>query len=138
MNEQSKKTAAEWLKWAKDDLEAAQVVWESKRIATVVSRLCHESVEKAVKSLLMLEEIEVPHGRKGHLTSTMIDHLRETFPALLTFLEDAGWLSGRYMPGRYPNSAEIPISPEDAQKAIEIAGRLIEAVAREHKQREKS
>jgi len=138
MNEQSKETAAEWLKWAKDDLEAAQVVWESKRIATVVARLCHESAEKAVKSLLVLEEIEVPRGRNGHVTSTMIDQLRETFPALLTFLEDARWLSGRYMPGRYPNSEEIPVSPADARKALEIAGRLIEAVAKEHKQRGKS
>ena len=54
------KAAAEiWLKKARDDFTFAKAGWKESKIASVACILCQQAVEKALKSLLELENIDV-------------------------------------------------------------------------------
>jgi HEPN domain-containing protein len=123
--------ARRWLGSAREDLDAARTLMESKKF----SHSCffsQQAGEKAVKALWYLLGEDV----RGHSIQKLISELPDpaAFKRLQPLLEDGALLDRYYIPTRYPNG--LPdLTPgqayfeRDADVCIESANRLLSAVA---------
>jgi len=121
------KAAAEiWFKKAKDHLAFAKAGWEESRIVSDTCVLCQQAVEKAFKSLLELENINVGKtlALKTHRLADIIEECKKYYPRVEDFRDDCDKLTVYYF-GRYPADIPLSLSEEDAKFGIEVARRIL-------------
>jgi HEPN domain-containing protein len=115
--------AREWLDYARGDLAAARDAAEGTSFQPRhACMLAQQATEKAIKSLLVLEQIQHP------LIHDVV-RLRENVPtgfALQGADLDLAPLNRWIVEGRYPG--ELEASAADAHEAVELAGRIVELV----------
>ncbi|MFQ6105220.1 MAG: HEPN domain-containing protein [Candidatus Glassbacteria bacterium] len=105
-------SAKKWYKQAKHDLEMAERMLKQEGF-DVTAFLCHQSVEKLLKAILILE--------KGTLKKThFIDELAQDLGVSPEILDDVNELTPDYLPSRYPDVSEkVPYEEYDSEIAEE-------------------
>jgi HEPN domain-containing protein len=124
--EPSASESQRWLQWAREDLTLAQ---HAQADPDVVRRgactWAHQAAEKALKALLVASGADPPKihdlTRLARLTD---DQARERL-ATVDLVELTRWA----IEGRYPSDIE-DASPRDAETAVQLAGAVVEVVAR--------
>jgi HEPN domain-containing protein len=116
--------AAEWLRYARDDLRAAKRMMDDD--AFQPRHVCfnaQQAAEKAIKALLVAAQIEFvfTHDLDQLLTLVPEDRTLETAGLDLT------WLSRWAIEPRYPTGAQP--GPDVAKTAVRLAERVVELVA---------
>ncbi len=121
--------AARWLRYAREDYEAAVALRASGR-PRHVCLLAQQSAEKAIKSVYALLDLRIPRSHD-------LDMLRSLLPdgwGVRTHFEDLAGLSAWAVESRYPG--DLPeASAEDADAAIASAREVLSTVEqdlREH------
>ncbi len=124
------KPAAEiWLRKAKEDLAFAEAGWKESKIASVTCVLCQQAVEKALKSLLELENISIERtpSLKTHRLVDIIEECRGYYPQVEMFTDDCDKLTVYYF-DRYPADIPLNLTEEDAAFALETAEKILSSV----------
>lgn len=124
------KAAAEiWFKKAKDDFVFAKAGWKKSKIVTVTCVLCQQAVEKALKSLLELENIDVDKvpSLKTHRLGDLIKECKRFYPKVQSFTDDCKKLTVYYF-DRYPGDIPLNLTLKDAEFALKTAQRIIKFV----------
>lgn len=96
-----KKTTKNWLKFAKDDLYVAEVLFRNKSYRNCIAH-CHQAIEKILKAIIIEKgkSIRKTHDLIGLLADTKVD-----FPDdILKTIEE---LNPHYLPVRYPDILTI-------------------------------
>lgn len=127
-------TAIEWLDQAQRDLSFAERnldgLDEEPGYADQVSWLAHQSLEKAIKAALFMEQIRVPLSHKLH-------ELAELLPVEMREWTDGMDLRGatyQGLGGRYPDWGPNP-TVEQARRALSDARRFLDQLAAELERR---
>lgn len=124
------KVAAEiWLEKAKEDFIFAKAGFGESKIASVACVLSQQAVEKALKSLLELENIDIQKtpSLKTHRLADIIRECKKYYPQVKTFTEDCDKLSVYYFV-RYPADIPLNLEEEDARFALRVAKEVLEFV----------
>lgn len=118
-----------WLKKAKDDFNFAKVGWKESKIISVTCVLCQQAVEKALKSLLELENIGIDETPtlKTHRLRNIIKKCEEYYPEIAGFTEECKRLTPFYF-DRYPADIPLNLTEEDAAFALETADKILKFV----------
>jgi HEPN domain-containing protein len=121
--------AARWLRYAREDYEAAVALRSSGR-PRHVCLLAQQSAEKAIKSIYAFLDLRIPRSHD-------LDMLRNLLPdgwKIGSHFEDLAGLSAWAVESRYPG--DLPeASAEDADAAVALAGEVVslaEQDLREH------
>lgn len=119
----------DWLRFARDDLRAAQVLFR-EAVYNLACFHAQQTAEKALKALLAEHGAEIPrlHSLEELLTDCLkIDgKLKQFRPALLE-------LDQYYIPSRYPDAVAGSLPEglpgrQDAQHALKIAKQVYAAI----------
>ena len=124
------KVAAEiWLRKAKEDFSFAKAGWKESRIVSVTCVLCQQAAEKALKSLLELENIDVEKTPtlKTHKLVDIIDECKKFYPQVEIFTNDCDKLTVYYF-DRYPADIPLNLIEGDAKFALETADKILKFV----------
>jgi len=127
--EKNKAAAEIWFLRAKDHLNFAKAGWKESEIVSDTCVLCQQAAEKALKSLLELENIDVgktPSLRIHRLTE-IVDECQKYYPQVERFKEDCDKLTVYYF-DRYPSDVPLNLNKEDAKFALRVAGEILSVV----------
>lgn len=119
-----KRLAEEWFERAESDLLYARAGERETGRHSVTCFLGHQVVEKVLKGFIVGAGQEPP---RTHNLRLLLSKVKGLYPKTTLKEDDARRLEGYYIPTRYPGPAERDLTAEDAQTAIEIAGRFFEA-----------
>ncbi len=116
-----------WLCFAKEDLEAAQILIEVKQYNQACFH-AQQSVERVLKALLTSKDIEIP---RICLITELLEQCYPLDEKLKMFANDAQWMDKYYHSTRYPDAdpaslPEVPPQEKDAIRAISIAKKIFE------------
>ncbi len=118
--------AREWLDYARQDLSAARAASRDPSFEPRHAGFqAQQAAEKAIKSLLVLEQIQFPFVHD-------VVALRDNLPASYSLHEtdlDLAPLNPWAVEGRYPH--ELPTNEAAALVAVELAERVVELVERD-------
>lgn len=122
----NKPAAGIWLKKAMEDLSFAKAGWKESKIASVTCVLCQQAVEKALKSLLELENISVERtpSLKTHRLVDIIEECKRFYPQVEAFTDDCDKLTVYYF-DRYPAEIPLNLTEEDAEFALKSAEKIL-------------
>lgn len=112
---------AEWLRYARDDLEVADLVIEGGSVPRAACFHAQQAAEKAIKACLLFLQKGVPRSHDLELLAGTLPEgwrLRES-PSSLTDL--SAWAVEPRYPGDLPDSTE-----EQAEAAVEQARNVYE------------
>jgi HEPN domain-containing protein len=132
--EKNRGEASRWLETSRGDLETARILKAAGRWAHACFH-AQQSVEKALKALWYAKDLDP----WGHSAQRLVDDLAtasaETYRGIADLSIQAAEIDRFYIPTRYPNG--LPdLTPEkaffesDAARAVDLAERIIERVAR--------
>ncbi len=122
--EQLRHEADRWLRQARDDLEAAQVLAEANRYAQACF-WSQQAAEKALKALWFRLDLDP----WGHSVTRLVRELpEENRTAFSPLLDAALYLDKLYIPTRYPD-AIAELTPAEAYTKAETATALAHARA---------
>ncbi len=115
-----RKEAEAWLRISTEDLQSAEVLFDRKLFRPACYH-AQQSVEKALKALLIDRDIETP---RTHNLLDLNNAVKKLGYAAALIDEDAVYLSSIYR-ARYPSDAGLlplgePIA-QDAERALKIA-----------------
>jgi len=115
----------QWVAKAEEDLGAAEIlISHTTSYLSAVGFHCQQAVEKYLKALLTFNQIEFP---KTHDLGALLDLVAPMDQTFADSLREISLLNSYGVEVRYPS--DMPdIEPEDAQKAIELAKKVREAV----------
>ncbi|MHB8399102.1 MAG: HEPN domain-containing protein [Acidimicrobiales bacterium] len=119
--------AATWLGYARGDLATARSNHADRSVPNRnAGYMAQQAAKKAIKAVILLqnEPFDMIHD---------IDTLAVKVPddfVVPTPSEDLSWLTDLETSSRYPDQGEI-VTSEDAERAIDIAARIV-AAARDH------
>jgi HEPN domain-containing protein len=115
----------QWIAKAEEDLGAAEIlILHKTSYLSTVGFHCQQAAEKFLKALLTFNQIEFP---KTHDLGALLDFVSPVDAPLAESLNDILLLNPYGVEVRYPG--DMPdIEPEDAQKALELAKRVRDAV----------
>jgi HEPN domain-containing protein len=114
--------AAEWLRYAREDLEAAAILVELKPKQALFH--AQQAVEKALKGYLVLRDFEYPFTHSLTVLADLCVHLEESLRAEVS---PAIWLTQFAVRFRYPGGPEDP-GIEEASVGLADAERAVEAI----------
>jgi len=125
----NKAAAGILFKKAKEHLTFAKAGWKESRIVSDTCVLCQQAVEKALKSLLELENIDVEKTPilKTHRLVDIIEECKKFHPQVEAFTESCDKLTVYYF-DRYPADIPLNLTEKDAQFAVKIAGQILRFV----------
>lgn len=89
--------------------------------------LAQQAVEKALKALLLLKEIKVPHT---HNLARLITEVKKHFKRLPKNFEQVAWLTDFSVSGRYPSAGE-PVEEKEYRRGLKDATFVVEYVESE-------
>jgi HEPN domain-containing protein len=117
-----------WLAASIDDYESAQLLFKGGKYSKCIHVL-HNSVEKALKAVILSDKKRPPRGTGGHnlvRLHSMVSRRVKLSPKLVRTLDD---LSPLYLPSEYPDAAlGIPgtlFKKEQAQRYLREVGEVI-------------
>ena len=116
--------AERWLRYAIEDLQAGELLLVSAGSKPRhVCRLAQQSAEKALRAVLVFEQVEFPRSHD-------LDALRILMPQgwqIKTLTADLSGLSELAVEARYPTESPEP-TRDDAGQAVEEARTVLEGV----------
>ena len=117
----------EWMRFARDDLEAAQfLMGMSPRKLEVICFHCQQSAEKYLKALLARVDEPIP---RTHVLLSLLDTVGTLFPATVSLAPALSRLEPYAVGVRYPFQVEIMSGLEEAALASAAAiATLIESL----------
>ncbi len=124
------KAAAEiWFGRAKDHLNFAKAGWKESKIVSDTCVLCQQAAEKALKSLLELENIDVDKtpSLRTHRLTEIVEECQKYYPQVERFKMDCDKLTVYYF-DRYPSDVPLNLNKEDAEFALKVAGEILSVV----------
>ena len=122
----NKKSALIWFEKAKNHFSFAKAGWEKSKIVSDTCVLCQQAVEKSLKALLELENIEINNSPqlKTHRLGDIIERCKNYYPEVSSFAEDCDKLTVYYF-DRYPADIPLNLTVEDAEFALKTASKII-------------
>lgn len=122
--------SARWLEYAAEDLATAQMIRAQGGPPRQVCTLAQQSVEKALKTGLVFDDIDPP---RTHNLAQLRDMLAEVWS--VKALDVAlGGLSEWAIASRYPGDWEDP-TVEEMDDALEVASAVLAAMRWDHSRR---
>lgn len=117
----------EWMRFARDDLEAARfLLGMSPRKLEVICFHCQQSAEKYLKALLALVDEPIP---RTHVLLSLLDTVGAFFPTTVSLAPELSRLEPYAVGVRYPFRVEIVSGLEEAALANAAAvAMLIESL----------
>jgi HEPN domain-containing protein len=124
-----KETTKDWLKAAKDDLIAAQLLSKNDDLTNVVAFHCQQSIEKSFKAIIEENSEDIPrtHNLKYLLSSVEKFRVFEIDPEIILML-DSLYLESRY-PGEYGLLPNGKPTIQERQVLLEWAQRICNTIA---------
>ena len=125
MKEKNRTLANEWFDRASSDLQYAKAGEKETGQHHITCFLCHQSVEKLLKGLIVLNGESPP---KTH-NLTILFSKPVIFLKILEKLQtDIRKLDKFYIPARYPGNDYSEFSEKDAQQALATTRQVMEAL----------
>jgi len=121
----ARRIGEEWLRKASENLKAAKVLLERGLYAS--SRFhSQQAAEMALKVLIVLKSGVQP------FTHSLIELLKQAsrFVEMNLDESDLAWLQDHYLQARYPNTRLSEYILEEAERALNIARRVLDEVHR--------
>jgi HEPN domain-containing protein len=110
----------QWLRYAKDDLEAARYLLSMpQRKLEIICYHCQQCAEKSLKALLALQDLEIPHTHDLRLLASV---LRVIYP-FDDYSKQLAYLQPFAVAVRYPY--EIELASGDEERAIQDATTIL-------------
>ncbi len=127
--EKNKVASEIWFARAKDHLKFAKAGWRESKIVSDTCVLCQQAAEKALKSLLELENIDVDKtpSLRTHRLTEIVEECQKYYPQVERFKMDCDKLTVYYF-DRYPSDIPLNLNKEDAEFALRVAGDILSAV----------
>lgn len=102
----------QWLNKAAQDLALAERVLQEREFRELVGFHCQQSVEKYVKAILVLRQVNFP---KSHDIRKLVDLVQTVCPAIAEQLRNAEWLTPFGVEARYPSDTPEMLPGEEAE-----------------------
>lgn len=120
-----------WLHYAQDDLSTAELLLSSDGIARYVVSQAHQAAEKALKTVLVHESVQVPRTHdlvalRGLQSVRTADDVPDS---------ELDWLTREASGARYPGDW-IDAEHKDAQRAVALARAIVDDVTRRAREAE--
>lgn len=127
MDDELRKEVRRWCRYAEEDLQTArQLVNRPGGVPRHPAWLAQQAAEKALKAVLIREQIEFP---RTHNLSTLRDLIPSDW-SVTAVQADLGQLSRFAVESRYPEN--VPdVTEEEARAAVADAQRIVTAVREE-------
>ena len=121
----ARRIGEKWLRKASENLEAAKILLEGGLYASSCFH-SQQAAEMALKALIVLRSGVQP------FTHSLTELLEEVSKLTEISLSegDLAWLQDHYLQARYPNTRLSEYTLEEAEKALNIAGRVLDEVRR--------
>lgn len=123
MNKNLKKLSKEWFDRAASDLKYARAGEKETGEHGVTCFLCHQSVEKALKGLIVLAG-DIP--QKTHHLGLLMGSAAPKYPSLSGITRDVRRLDKFYVTARYPGGSAPEFEAADAALAISTAEHILD------------
>lgn len=118
--------AAEWLRFAREDLATAEANAECDRVPPRNACFAaQQAAEKAIKALLVLDQIDFPRSHDLEQLQALVP----SGPAVHALDADLPTLTQWAVEGRYPGEDEA--TADDVEVALAIARSVVEAVGKD-------
>ncbi|RMH72858.1 MAG: HEPN domain-containing protein [Gemmatimonadetes bacterium] len=122
-----------WLRFAKEDLQAAEVLMRGEQFNQACFH-AQQSVERVLKALLQSKGMPIP---KICLITELLEMCYPVDENLKSFEVDAQWMDKYYHSTRYPDAdpATLPANPpqqEETDRALRIAKQIFEYALKRH------
>lgn len=129
---------AVWLRFAKEDLQAAEVLIQGEQYNQACFH-AQQSVERILKALLKIKGLEIP---RICLIAELLEQCYIIDEHLETFAKDAQWMDKYYHSTRYPDVDPTTLPDHIPQKdesirALRIARQIFEYTLKAHFKRHK-
>lgn len=113
----------EWLKFAEDDLRAAEHMFSTMypKPLEIICYHCQQAVEKILKAILISNDLNVV---KTHDLSFLLGRCVNFVRVEERQIDICGFLTPFGVIVRYPN--ELPVDEKMAEKALEYAGEFMD------------
>ncbi|MFC1566296.1 HEPN domain-containing protein [bacterium] len=125
-----KDSTKNWMNFAEKDLKAAEELVDKENLSNIVLFHCQQSIEKALKSLLEENDMQIP---KIHSVFTLYKKLPDNIKNILSFdINELEMIDEVYIDSRYP--ADIGLLPngqptiEDGKTFFNISKVMIEKI----------
>jgi HEPN domain-containing protein len=121
---ESARATRRWLQFAREDLDAARLYLNDHGIAPrIICWHAQQSAEKAIKAILVFNNVEFPYRHDLNLLLTLVPDSWETKHTKLDVSELTYWATSARYPG---DLADATVG--DASEAVQTAAALLEAV----------
>lgn len=119
----------EWMRYARDDLEVAQLLMDSQlRKREIICYHCQQSAEKYLKALLAKKDAPIP---RTHILLTLVETAIDDSNAIKTLGPSLARLQPYAIAVRYPFQLEISDGTEEkVVAAAESVAEFIEEMTR--------
>lgn len=117
-----------WIKLAHDDLKTAKVITEEKAPAWAACFHCQQTVEKALKGLLLYKTNAYP---KEHDLVKLSNLAKNAGIDMARVSSELEILTNYYVGTRYSGIKEYKINHHQANKAIELAENVLKFVTKQ-------
>ena len=121
---ESQKEAQLWLRYAKEDLAAAEGLIEHILTPRHVCFLSQQSAEKAIKAVLVFSQIDFPRTHDLEALLQIVPDEWKVKESRVDLPPLSEWAVEARYPGDWPEA-----TMEEAQKALNLAKRVYELVA---------
>lgn len=117
----------EWLQFSRRDLQAARFLSSTKdeTMSRTIGFLCQQSAEKAIKAFLAHKKVKFG---KIHDLQVLGDEVTKISPSVKGLMIRAISLTPYAVEFRYPESADKPLTLDQAGAAIDLAGFILQAM----------
>lgn len=113
-----------WLRFAQEDLHAARVSLNDERVVRrIVCWHAQQSAEKAIKAILVFNELEVPFHHDLLFLLTRVPEGWSVRQTELDLSQLTYWATSARYPGDLPDA-----TPDDASLSLQIADALLQLV----------
>jgi HEPN domain-containing protein len=115
MSDENELMLEEWLQFAKDDLESAEVVFKETDNYHISVYHSHQAVEKLLKWFILKNNQKFPFTHDLRILFNIVCSIQHSE----NLLEDVLYLDNLYPQLRYPTGEKV--SEEEARKSLSIA-----------------
>ena len=115
----------EWLGQARQDLEAARILYENRGPCNLAAFHAQQTVEKAYKAFILYCKGRLQEGHSLAYLNKLCSKLDKEFAS---FRPESIKLNRYYTKTRYPSDFPLQVSEQQAEKFINIADKILQKV----------
>ena len=119
--------AVRWLRYAKEDLNTAEVLFRDDCISRHICWLAQHSVEKALKSIFVFLQVDFPRSHDLDLLRNLIPEGWSVGVTEVDLAALSEWAVESRYPGDWPDA-----TPNDAKAALEHARIILDLVVADY------